>query len=313
MNSWENKFMKSKYPKRNFSLALIFSFLAFAFLLQKNAGAQIFKVDIPQNELCLTGENTPFALDKVWDSVIFASAAATYGSALFKDHVSSKDKYDPSKIYDKDDINSLDRFFMTGYNNTLHNAGTVTCIIATAGIPAATFLTESACGNFSGQNLFDVAVMYSEAILFTNGIKDWIKIGARRERPYMYFDDRDQDGIDSNDFMYSFLSGHTANAFMGATFTSYVFCSYYPDSNLKIPVIATSYLFAAGTGAMRMASGNHFFTDVLAGAAMGSAVGFAVPFVHRFFAQRNNSQTGDSSKKPQLMFSPYGINVHMNF
>jgi len=305
--------MKNKSLNSKSIFALIFTSLAFAVLLPKNAQAQIFKVDIPQNELCIEDENAPFALDKVWDSVIFSAGAATYGSALVKKHFITTDEFDPSKVYDKDDINSLDRYFMNDYNNNLHNLGTVTCLIATAGIPAATFLSESACGNFSNKNLFNVAVMYSEALLFTNGIKDWIKIAAERERPYMYFDERDEDGIDSKDFKYSFLSGHTANAFMGATFTSYVFCSYYPDSNLKIPVIATSYLFAAGTGALRMTSGNHFFTDVLAGAAMGSAIGFAVPFFHHLFAQDSNSTTKDTSKKPQLMVSPYGINIHMNF
>lgn len=289
-----------------------FVVLAFACLFPINAGAQIFNVNIPQNELCLPEESSPFALDKVWDPIIFGAGAITYGGALLKDHFSSNDDVDDFKSYDKDNVNPFDRFFMNEYSKSLHNMGTATCLVATAGIPFATFLTESACGNFNKQNLFDVAVMYSEALLFTNGIKDWIKIGARRERPYMYFDERDEDGIDSNDYKYSFLSGHTANAFMGATFTSYVFCSYYPDSKLKIPVIATSYLFAAGTGALRMASGNHFCTDVLAGAAMGTAVGFAVPFVHHLFAQSNSSEK-DSSKKPQLMFSPYGINVHLNF
>ena len=291
----------------------VFTAIALAFLLPTNASAQIFKVNISDNELCVSEEKTPFVLDKLWDPIILGAGAVTYGGALFKDHFTDSDDVDSCKIYDKDDVNPIDRFFMNDYNKNLHNLGTVTCIVATAGIPAATFLTESACGNFSNQNLFDVAVMYSEAILFTNGIKDWIKIGARRERPYMYYDERDEDGIASNDYRYSFLSGHTANAFMGATFTSYVFCSYYPDSDLKLPVVATSYLFAAGTGALRMASGNHFFTDVLAGAAMGTAVGFAVPYVHHLFAQRNLSNAKDSSIKPQLMFSPYGINVHLNF
>ena len=156
-----------------------FAVLAFACLFPINAGAQIFNVNIPQNELCLPEESSPFVLDKVWDPIIFGAGAITYGGALLKDHFSSNDDVDDFKSYDKDNVNPFDRFFMNEYSKSLHNMGTATCLVATAGIPFATFLTESACGNFSKQNLFDVAVMYSEALLFTNGIKDWIKIGAK--------------------------------------------------------------------------------------------------------------------------------------
>ena len=36
-----------------------------------------------------------------------------------------------------------------------------------------------------------------------------------------------------------------------------------------------------------MASGNHFFTDVLAGAAIGTACGFIIPALH---SQKNSSE-----------------------
>lgn len=39
-----------------------------------------------------------------------------------------------------------------------------------------------------------------------------------------------------------------------------------------------------GTGVL-LSGGNHFLTDVLAGAALGSAVGFLVPWLHTFNAK----------------------------
>jgi len=39
---------------------------------------------------------------------------------------------------------------------------------------------------------------------------------------------------------------------------------------------------AIGVAALRLSSGNHFFTDVLAGAAIGCSVGFLVPYLHTF-------------------------------
>ena len=47
-------------------------------------------------------------------------------------------------------------------------------------------------------------------------------------------------------------------------------------------VWATSLPVALVTGYLRIAADRHYFTDVLVGAVLGSAIGFVVPFVfHR--------------------------------
>ena len=91
-----------------------------------------------------------------------------------------------------------------------------------------------------------------------------------------------EDDREDGDFANSFSSGHATMAFAGATFASYTFSKYFPDSSLKIPVIAGSYSIAVLTAALRMKSGNHFLTDVLTGAVIGSATGFLVPWMHTF-------------------------------
>lgn len=48
-----------------------------------------------------------------------------------------------------------------------------------------------------------------------------------------------------------------------------------------IPFTVVSYGLAAATASLRVLSGMHFTTDVLAGAALGSAFGFLVPFLHQ--------------------------------
>jgi len=54
----------------------------------------------------------------------------------------------------------------------------------------------------------------------------------------------------------------------------------YPDSRFKWPVIIGSYALAISVGIERMLAGMHFFTDVLAGAAIGSIYGWLVPYLH---------------------------------
>ena len=48
----------------------------------------------------------------------------------------------------------------------------------------------------------------------------------------------------------------------------------------KAAVAGFSFGIAALTGGLRMASGNHFFTDVLTGATIGTACGFIIPALH---------------------------------
>lgn len=72
-------------------------------------------------------------------------------------------------------------------------------------------------------------------------------------------------------------------AFTGAAFTQALFSLRYPDSPYRIPVTASAWTLAAATAVLRVASGNHFVTDVLAGALIGSFYGFAVPYVCSLF------------------------------
>ena len=53
----------------------------------------------------------------------------------------------------------------------------------------------------------------------------------------------------------------------------------YPDSKWRVPVTVAAYALAGTTASLRIASGSHFSSDVLAGALIGSFSGFIVPFV----------------------------------
>ena len=125
-----------------------------------------------------------------------------------------------------------------------------------------------------------IAGMYAETMLFAFGFKEFAKAIFDRPRPYMYFDNFPYEEVGSGDWNASFFSGHTTLAFAAATFTTYVFCKYKPESKWKIPVIATSYTLAVATAGLRILSGNHFATDVAIGAVVGSITGLLIPFWH---------------------------------
>ena len=105
----------------------------------------------------------------------------------------------------------------------------------------------------------------------------------------MYYDDKPLGLVEKGDWNESFPSGHTVLAFSGATFASYVFSKYFSDSPWKYAVTAASYSIAAATAVFRVAGGKHFLTDVLAGAALGTAIGFVVPWLHTLKAEASRN------------------------
>lgn len=171
---------------------------------------------------------------------------------------------------DKSSVNALDRALMTEYNAVLDKTATI-IDIALAATPAVTALSgEGRIGT--------TAVMYAETFALAWGSKELLKHTISRSRPYLYYDNPPEDKKD--DWKKSFPSGHTTVAFASAVFTSYTFRKYNPESPWRLPVTIGVYTLAAATAALRVAGGSHFLTDVLAGAALGSLIGFAVPWLH---------------------------------
>jgi undecaprenyl-diphosphatase len=122
----------------------------------------------------------------------------------------------------------------------------------------------------------EISLLYGTSALLSFGTRTLMKKTIERIRPYMY--DSNPPG-DMEDYNESFPSGHSIMAFTGAAFTHALFALRYPDSPYRVPVTIAAWTFASATAALRVASGNHFVTDVLAGAAIGSFFGFAVPYL----------------------------------
>ena len=171
---------------------------------------------------------------------------------------------------DKSTVNDLDRALMTRYNATLDKTATIIDIALIAAPSLTAFSGEGRIGT--------TAVMYAETFALAWGAKEILKHTIERSRPYLYYDNPPEEKKD--DWEKSFPSGHTTVAFASAVFTSYTFRKYNPESPWRLPVTIGVYTLAAATAALRIMSGSHFLTDVLAGAALGSIIGFGVPWLH---------------------------------
>jgi len=183
-------------------------------------------------------------------------------------------------------VNPFDRPLMNPYSPEIDEFGTYLGIVSA--------LAPSVLLAAPQDQWLTIGAMYAETMALAYGVKELGKLCFSRARPFMYFDEYPREAVEDWDWNKSFPSGHTTLAFAGATFARYVFGEYFPGSRWKIPVIGSSYLLALGTASCRVASGDHFLTDVIVGAVAGTACGFLVPWMHSQIVR--NDRSGDEGR-----------------
>jgi len=142
-------------------------------------------------------------------------------------------------------------------------------------VPTGELVIAGLSGATSRHNSFDRGKYYIISILATSLVTMGLKEFTAEARP---------DGG-----THSFPSGHTSNAFAGAT----VLYFEYRDTK---PLLAWSgYIFASATGVLRIYNNAHWVSDVLAGAGIGIIVPQIIyrtePLKNRHLFNRKNERT----------------------
>ena len=230
----------------------------------------------------LPADDFPYRLDWKTDGIIGGTAVALYGTHLAVQFTQDRDSardHGLDRLH-KSDINFVDRAMMHSYSRNLDLTGDIV-LACTLAAPFALAIHQS------WDNIITGAVMYAEALLLSHSVKELTKDFVVRWRPYCYYDDTRSSLLKDEDSGESFMSGHTATAFTSASFLSTLYAHMHPEGKGKYWVAGGSFAAAAAVGTLRILSGNHFFTDVLAGAAWGSLVGWLVPRLH--YCQDDNA------------------------
>jgi hypothetical protein len=118
---------------------------------------------------------------------------------------------------------------------------------------------------------------FADAASWTAASTEWLKVLVRRKRPVLYTNAAAA-AASTVDNQESFPSLHTSLAFAAAT--SYLVVSGREGLPHRARNALMLYAAALAVSALRVASAQHFPTDVLAGAALGSGVGWLVPTIH---------------------------------
>jgi membrane-associated phospholipid phosphatase len=118
-----------------------------------------------------------------------------------------------------------------------------------------------------------------ESGAITTALLQVVKHRVNRPRPYAHYCEPGcGDDLSERDTQLSFFSGHTALAFSFAVSAGTI--ASMRDYRNAGWVLGSGLTMAAATGYLRIAADRHYFTDVLVGAAVGAAVGWAVPRLH---------------------------------
>jgi len=183
---------------------------------------------------------------------------------------------------DPADVNRFDRTVIGNHSRTariVSDAGVYSSWALPVVLSAVDLLASEPVDGWGGWGK-DMVVL-AETLAVTSSANVLLKFAFRRPRPLVYDDVHFTEAYRlKDDAGLSFPSGHTATAFAMATAYSYTFTRRHPDSPLVYPVWIGTYALAGLTGVMRTQAGRHFWTDVIAGAALGAGLGLLIPWLH---------------------------------
>lgn len=175
----------------------------------------------------------------------------------------------------RNDINRFDRGAVNHWSESIATTSDVLAVTLMA-VPVSLLLSDKIQRDYQ-----TIGFMYGETLWFSYFTASIAKGAVQRVRPYAY---NSQVGLDKKLRSYtkeSFFSSHTVGAFASVTFFSVVYSEYYPDSKYTSWIIAGGFAAASAIGIMRIEAGHHFPTDVLTGAAIGTAFGYIIPALHK--------------------------------
>ena len=241
---------------------------------------------------------SPYKCDWAKDGLILGSGAIIVSTAYVIDHSPSALSLQEIKQLSIESINWFDRGAVYRSSDEAAKISDVAAGLSIAA-PLVLFSDSKIRKEWSIHTL-----MYFETILFSASVPSIGKGSVKRTRPFVYNPDVTLDKKTTGEARRSFFSRHTTIAFASAVFLSTVYNNSYPNSKWT-PYVWTGSLLAAGAvGYFRYEAGEHFPTDIITGAVVGSAIGYFIPHLH----QINNEN--DKISMTSTIFPP-GIGIQI--
>ena len=145
-------------------------------------------------------------------------------------------------------------------------------------------------------------LLVGEAVVVAQSINQVAKFALARERPFVHYLPSAPDGVreltaSPSDDNLSFFSGHSTLAFSIATSSATV--ATLRGYRLAPVLWASGLAQAAAVAYLRIGADKHYFSDVMLGALVGSAIGIGLPMLfHRPRGRRRRRRPAAASPRP---------------
>jgi membrane-associated phospholipid phosphatase len=208
-------------------------------------------------------------------SLILGAGAVATGLELASPKLVTRDC-----VCDPDDVAGFDRLAL--HHSWAALARTSDGLVGAVIVAPLLFDLVDLAGTNSWQRPFleDTAVL-AQAITTSLALGQIAKVAVQRPRPVLYRNGPADPARNARDSYVSFYSGHTSLAFAAATSYVTTFALRHPASRWRFAVAGGAAATGAAMALLRIYSGRHFPSDVLAGALAGSAIGVTIPWLHR--------------------------------
>jgi undecaprenyl-diphosphatase len=174
------------------------------------------------------------------------------------------------------EVNTLRRINPDNPNNAVWTSLSSTSKYISVGVPVGYFVAGLIHDN---KELKQKAAYTAAAILLNTATTTLLKNVVKRERPYHTYTGIFPNKIESD---FAFPSGHTSSAFASATSLAITTKKWY----IALPALAWS----AGVGYSRIYLGQHYPSDVIMGALVGSSSALICHWASKQLAKRKKSK-----------------------
>jgi len=234
------------------------------------------------------GGSNQFQLEKNKEIILLSSGAGIILTGAVLKSFSSEPKSTPAA------------WLAYPSNPYSENLASASNYLLAAGITVMPFLIDY----WNWNEAVTLGVMYVESLSIGWGAKESLKAVFTKNRPYTSYSDTPNDLLTSEDRYYSFPSGHTSVAFTTAGFATSVFAVSDASTFMKYLFGGFNFSIATGVAALRVASGEHYLVDVLAGALLGTASGVLIPYLH---------YKGKNNETASLFISPDTVALNYSY
>ena len=175
------------------------------------------------------------------------------------------------------ELNTLRRINPNNPNSAVWNNLSNTSKYISVGVPVGYFVAGLM---HDDKALKQKAAYTAAAILFNTASTTLLKNVVKRERPYNAYSGIFPDKIESD---YAFPSGHTSSAFATATSLAITTKKWY--------VAVPAFAWSASVGYSRIYLGQHYPSDVIMGAIVGTSSAIICHWASKQLAKRKKTKT----------------------